>query len=166
MRVLNFEKLDSLVIRYSCGSKQNLCSSELETSKKCYWSEECPGINLILQTIRQKIFDDCFNCYRKILNMSSRKRANIKTMLIEALVLTQPESGKEFIIYNDASLCGLGCVLIEQCHIFINYKNLKCMMTYKKLNLRQRRWLELLKDYDLIIGYHLGKANVVANALS
>lgn len=39
-------------------------------------------------------------------------------------------------------------------------------MTQKELNLRQRRWLELLKDYDLIIDYHLGKANVVEDALS
>ncbi|KAA3487305.1 integrase [Gossypium australe] len=36
----------------------------------------------------------------------------------------------------------------------------------KDLNLRQRRWLELLKDYELVIDYHPGKANVVADALS
>jgi hypothetical protein len=36
----------------------------------------------------------------------------------------------------------------------------------KKLNMRKRRWLELIKDYDLTIQYHHGKANVVANALS
>ena len=40
------------------------------------------------------------------------------------------------------------------------------MLTQKDLNLRQRRWLELLKDYDCIIDYHPGKANVVADALS
>ncbi|XP_052487992.1 uncharacterized protein LOC128041730 [Gossypium raimondii] len=39
-------------------------------------------------------------------------------------------------------------------------------MTQKDLNLRQRKWLELLKDYELVIDYHPGKANVVANALS
>ena len=39
------------------------------------------------------------------------------------------------------------------------------MFTQKKLNHRQRRWLELLKDYDMSIIYHPGKANVVANAL-
>ncbi|KAA3483150.1 Gag protease polyprotein [Gossypium australe] len=38
-------------------------------------------------------------------------------------------------------------------------------MTRKELNLRQRRWLELLKDYDMIIDYYLGKANIVVNAL-
>ena len=40
------------------------------------------------------------------------------------------------------------------------------MLTQKDLNLRQRRWLELFKDYDCVIYYHLGKANVVADALS
>ena len=40
------------------------------------------------------------------------------------------------------------------------------MLTQKDLNLRQRRWLELFKDYDCIIDYHPGKANVVADALS
>ena len=39
-------------------------------------------------------------------------------------------------------------------------------MTQKDLNLRQKRWLELLKDYELVIDYHPGKANVVADALS
>ena len=39
-------------------------------------------------------------------------------------------------------------------------------MSQKDLNLRQRRWLELLKDYELVIDYHPGKTNVVADALS
>jgi hypothetical protein len=43
---------------------------------------------------------------------------------------------------------------------------LKYIFTQRDLNLRQRRWLELIKDYDLDIQYHPGKANVVADALS
>jgi hypothetical protein len=39
-------------------------------------------------------------------------------------------------------------------------------MTQKELNMQQRRWVELIKDYDFVIEYHLGKANVVSNALS
>ena len=54
----------------------------------------------------------------------------------------------------------------EKCRIFINHKSLKYLLTQKELNLRQRRWLELFKEYDCIIDYHLGKANVVADALS
>ncbi|KAA3473031.1 DNA/RNA polymerases superfamily protein [Gossypium australe] len=127
----------------------------------------------------------------------------------KAPVLVQPESGKEFIVYSDASLNGLGCVLMQEgkviayvsrqlkpheknyptydlklaaivfalkisrhylvgeiCHVYTDHKSLKYLMTQKELNLRQRRWLELLEDYELVIDYHPGKANVVADALS
>ncbi|RLM79741.1 gag-pol [Panicum miliaceum] len=50
--------------------------------------------------------------------------------------------------------------------IFMDHKSLKYIFTQQDLNLRQRRWLELIKDYDLDIQYHPGKANVVADALS
>ena len=43
---------------------------------------------------------------------------------------------------------------------------MKYIFTQKELNLRQRRWLELIKDYDMKLHYHPGKANVVADALS
>ena len=52
------------------------------------------------------------------------------------------------------------------CQIFTDHKSLKYLLTQKELNLRQRRWIELLKDYDCTIDYHPGKANVVADALS
>ena len=133
----------------------------------------------------------------------------LKKILVEASVLTQPTSGKEYALYNDALKIGLGCVLMqdgkvlayasrklkpheqnypthdlelaavvfalkiwryylygENCRIFTVYKSLKYLLTQKELNLRQRRWLELFKDYDCIVDYHPGKANVVANALS
>ena len=54
----------------------------------------------------------------------------------------------------------------NKCKIFTNHRSLKNIFTQKELNLRQRRWLELIKDYDLDIQYHLGKANLVADALS
>jgi hypothetical protein len=54
----------------------------------------------------------------------------------------------------------------NKCKIFTDHKSLKYIFTQKELNLRQRRWIELIKDYDLEIQYHLGKANVVADALS
>ena len=53
-----------------------------------------------------------------------------------------------------------------KCDVFTDYKSLKYVFSQKELNLRQRRWLELMKDYDLNIQYHPGKANVVADALS
>nr|GEX37211.1 reverse transcriptase [Tanacetum cinerariifolium] len=54
----------------------------------------------------------------------------------------------------------------ESCDIFTDHKSLKYIFTQRELNMRQRRWLELLKDYDTNIQYHPGKANVVADALS
>jgi hypothetical protein len=53
-----------------------------------------------------------------------------------------------------------------KCEIFTDHKSLKYFNTQKELNMRQRRWLELIKDYDCTISYHPGKANVVADALS
>nr|GEW21339.1 hypothetical protein [Tanacetum cinerariifolium] len=54
----------------------------------------------------------------------------------------------------------------ESCDVFTDHKSLKYIFTQRDLNMRQRRWLELLKDYDTNIQYHPGKANVVADALS
>ncbi|KAK8583482.1 hypothetical protein V6N13_108843 [Hibiscus sabdariffa] len=133
----------------------------------------------------------------------------LKEALTQAPVLVQPESGKDFAVYRDASHSGLGCVLMqegrviayasrqlrphelnypthdlelaavvfalkiwrhylygEKCYIYTDHKSLKYLLTQKELNLRQRRWLELLKDYDCQIEYHPGKANVVVDALS
>ncbi|GJZ12937.1 putative reverse transcriptase domain-containing protein [Tanacetum coccineum] len=52
-----------------------------------------------------------------------------------------------------------------KCTVFIDHKSVQHFLDQKELNMRQRRWLELLADYDCEIHYHLGKANVVADAL-
>ena len=112
------------------------------------------------------------------------------------------------MIFSDASLNGLGCVLMQEgkvvayasrqlkpheknypthdlelvaivftlkiwrhylygeCFIYTDHKILKYLPSQRELNLRQRRWMELIKDYDCVIDYHPGKANVVADALS
>jgi hypothetical protein len=57
-------------------------------------------------------------------------------------------------------------LLGNHCEIYTDHKSLKYIFTQNDLNLRQRHWLELIKDYDLGINYHPGKANVVADALS
>jgi hypothetical protein len=54
----------------------------------------------------------------------------------------------------------------NRCNIFTDHKSLKYIFTQSQLNMRQRRWLELIKDYDLEVHYHPRKANVVADALS
>jgi hypothetical protein len=54
----------------------------------------------------------------------------------------------------------------HRCEIYRDHKSLKYIFTQIDLNMRQRRWLELIKDYDLGINYHPSKANVVADTLS
>ncbi|KAL4026110.1 hypothetical protein IC575_014534 [Cucumis melo] len=133
----------------------------------------------------------------------------LKKRLVTAPILALPVTGKDYVIYCDASRLGLGCVLMqdgnviayasrqlkehecnypthdlelaavvlalkiwrhylfgEKFHIFTDHKSLKYIFDQKELNLRQKRWLELIKDYDCTIEYHPGKANVVADALS
>ncbi|KAI3734185.1 hypothetical protein L6452_13649 [Arctium lappa] len=53
-----------------------------------------------------------------------------------------------------------------KCQIYTDHKSLQYLFNQKELNMRQRRWMELLSDYDCEILYHPGKANVVADALS
>nr|GEW74029.1 reverse transcriptase domain-containing protein [Tanacetum cinerariifolium] len=126
-----------------------------------------------------------------------------------APILALPEGSKDFIIYCDASIKGLGTVLMQsekvisyasrqlkiheenytthdlelgavvfalkiwrhylyetKCTVFTDHKSLQHILDQKELNMRQRRWLKLLSDYDCEIRYHPGKANVVADALS
>ena len=54
----------------------------------------------------------------------------------------------------------------NRCDVYTDHKSLKYIFTQKELNLRQRRWLDLIKDYDMKLHYHPGKANVAADALS
>ncbi|CAL2255737.1 unnamed protein product [Prunus armeniaca] len=123
----------------------------------------------------------------------------LKKRLTTAPVLALPDNSGDFVIYSDAFLQGLGCVLMqhdrviayasrqlkkheqnypvhdlelaavvfalkiwrhylygETCQIFTDHKSLKYFFTQKELNMRQRRWLELIKDYDCTIEYHPG----------
>ncbi|GJT11459.1 putative reverse transcriptase domain-containing protein [Tanacetum coccineum] len=133
----------------------------------------------------------------------------LKQKLCEAPILALPEGNDNFVVYCDASLQGLGVVLMQRekviayasrqlkpheenytthdlelgavifalkiwrhylygtkCTVFTDHKSLQHILRQKELNMRQRRWLELLADYDCEICYHPGKANVVADALS
>nr|GEX14761.1 DNA/RNA polymerases superfamily protein [Tanacetum cinerariifolium] len=97
----------------------------------------------------------------------------IKKRLVSAPILTLPSGSGGFQIYSDASKKVVFAFKIwrhylygETCDIFTGHKSLKYIFTQKELNIRQRRWLELLKDYDTNIQYRPRKANMVANVLS
>ena len=57
------------------------------------------------------------------------------------------------------------CLYRKTCEIFTDHKSLKYLFTQKELNLRQTRWLALVKDFGHSINYHPGEANMVTDAL-
>ncbi|XP_038685723.1 uncharacterized protein LOC119985505 [Tripterygium wilfordii] len=88
--------------------------------------------------------------------------------LTNSLVLILSNEQEDYDMYSDASKRGLDLETLPLwCLIssFIDHKSLKYLLDQRELNLRQRRWLEMLKDYDTIES-HPRKANVVADALS
>nr|GEU91574.1 putative reverse transcriptase domain, ribonuclease H-like domain, aspartic peptidase domain protein [Tanacetum cinerariifolium] len=91
----------------------------------------------------------------------------IPKMLCSAPILALPKGTEDFVAYCDASIKGLGAVLMhnDKCTVFTDHKSLQHILNQKDLNMRQSR-LELLSDYDCEIRYHPGKANVVADALN
>ncbi|GKB54186.1 putative reverse transcriptase domain-containing protein [Tanacetum coccineum] len=110
----------------------------------------------------------------------------LKQNLCEAPIIALPKGNDDFVVYCDASHQGLGAVLMQREKVIAyasrqlnpneeNYTTndlelgavvLQHILDQKELNMRQRRWLELLADYDCEIRYHPGKANVIADALS
>nr|XP_009790588.1 PREDICTED: uncharacterized protein LOC104238028 [Nicotiana sylvestris] len=88
----------------------------------------------------------------------------LKKILTSASVLTLPEGTEGFVVYCDAS----GCHYLYGVHvdIFTDHKSLQYIFKQRELNLHQRRWLKLLKDYDVDILYHPRKANFVVDALN
>ncbi|GKC47384.1 putative reverse transcriptase domain-containing protein [Tanacetum coccineum] len=107
----------------------------------------------------------------------------MKQKLCEAPILALPKGNDDFVVYCDASRQSLRAVLMQREKVIAyasrqlkpNEENYTThdlelgavhILDQKELNKRQRRWLELLADYDCDIRYHPGKENVMADALS
>ncbi|GKD22850.1 putative reverse transcriptase domain-containing protein [Tanacetum coccineum] len=118
---------------------------------------------------------------RQFLGLAEKAEAAfqlLKQKLCSAPILALPKENENFVVYNDASHKGLGVVLMQREKViayasrqlkfvvFTDHKSLQHILDQKDLNMRQRRWLELLSDYDCKIRYYPGKANVVTDALS
>nr|GEW39659.1 putative reverse transcriptase domain-containing protein [Tanacetum cinerariifolium] len=101
----------------------------------------------------------------------------LKQMLYGAPILVLLEGSEDFVVYCDASLKGFGALLMQRQKVIAygsrqlrtheeNYTTHDLELGVVELNMRQRRWIELLSDYDCEIRYNTDKANVVADALS
>ncbi|WMV32782.1 hypothetical protein MTR67_026167 [Solanum verrucosum] len=123
--------------------------------------------------------------YRRFVEACEKSFQELKHTFTSTLTLTLLEGTNGFMVYCDASRVELGCVLMQnvkviayasrQLKIHERYypthdlelaASLQYVFSQKDLNLFQRKWLEILKDYEMSILYHPGKANVVADALS
>nr|GEV54719.1 putative reverse transcriptase domain-containing protein [Tanacetum cinerariifolium] len=99
----------------------------------------------------------------------------LKQKLCEAPILALPEGNDDFVVNCDASIQGTVVFALKiwrhylyetKCIVFTDHKSLQHVFNQKELDMRQRRWLEILTYYDCEIRYHPGKENVVADALS
>ncbi|WMV14101.1 hypothetical protein MTR67_007486 [Solanum verrucosum] len=113
-----------------------------------------PLTKLTQKKVKLQWSDDCEKSF-----------SELKTRLTTTPILTLREGSDGYVINCDASKVGLGCVLMQR-DVFTNHKSLQYVFTQKELNLRQRRWLEFLKNYDMNVLYHPDKTNIVANAHS
>ncbi|GJT74693.1 putative reverse transcriptase domain-containing protein, partial [Tanacetum coccineum] len=121
----------------------------------------------------------------QVLEESDKQEAAFQTLknkLCSAPILALPQGVENFILKihdknyttHDLELSAVVFALNiwrhylygTKCMMFTDHKSLQHILDQKELNMRQRRWLELLSDYDCEIRYHPGKANVVADALS
>jgi hypothetical protein len=79
--------------------------------------------------------------------------------------LNYPTHDLELAVVVHALKIWMHYIMGTKFQVYTDHKSLKYIFTQKDLNLRKRHWLELIKDYDLEIHYHPGKANLVADAL-
>ncbi|GJW75516.1 putative reverse transcriptase domain-containing protein [Tanacetum coccineum] len=132
----------------------------LELLKKEESRAKFPNVILILQYKFLEGFGRCVNAKRKGDCLSSRPTEDHETNHTNSRFGTWSSS------FASSSDIWRHYLYGTKCTVFTDHKSLQHILNQKELNMRQRRWLELLSDYDCEIRYHPGKANVVADALS
>jgi hypothetical protein len=155
-------------------------TSLLEMGKEFKWTDECQGsfdqlgsklmaTPVLIMPNLQKNFDVYCDASRQglgcVLMLEGHVIAYVSRQLWKQ-ELNYPTHDLELAAVEHALKIWRHYIMGTKCRIYTDHKSLKYIFTQKDLNLRQRRWLELIKDYDLEIHYHLGKANLVADALS
>nr|GEU80594.1 putative reverse transcriptase domain-containing protein [Tanacetum cinerariifolium] len=141
----------------------------IEEAYKITWVE---FMKLLIKSIEGNVTASKPQTLEEAINIVQRL---MDQKLCEAPILALPEGNNDFIVYCDAYHQGAVVFALKiwrhylygvKCTMFTDHKSLQHILDQKELNMRQRRWLELLADYDCEIHYHPGKANVVADALS
>nr|GEW65656.1 putative reverse transcriptase domain-containing protein [Tanacetum cinerariifolium] len=177
----NYIEKDCQVFLGQVTKKEDEVKSQEKRMKKV---EHEGHVNQILELLKkEELYAFKFWLFKKSMKFDwgdKEKTAfqTLKRNLYSALILALPEGSKNFVVYCDASHKGLGTVLMQKERVIayasrqlkIHEKNYTThdleLGAVKELNMRQRRWLELLSDYDCEIHYHPRKANAVADALS
>nr|GEW16741.1 putative reverse transcriptase domain-containing protein [Tanacetum cinerariifolium] len=138
-------------------------------SKSEFWLKEVQFLGHVvnregLAGYYQRFIENFSNIAKPLTQLTQKNKAYVwgdkqeeafsilREKLCNAPVLALPDGLDDFVVYCDASNQGFGCVLMQR--------------GKKELNMRQRRWIELLSDYKCEIKYHPGKENVVADTLS
>jgi hypothetical protein len=155
-------------------------TSLLEKGKEFKWTKECQesfdqlrsklmvALVLIMPDL-QKNFDIYCDASRQGLGCVLMQEGHVIAYASRQLrkhELNYPTHDLELAVVVHALKFWRHYIMGTKCRIYTDHKSLKYIFTQKDLNIRQRRWLELIKDYDLEIHYHPRKANLVADALS
>jgi hypothetical protein len=155
-------------------------TSLLEKGKEFKWTEECQesfdqlrskliAAPVLIMPDLQKNFDIYCDASRQGLGCVFMQEGHVIAYAYHQLrkhELNYPTHDLELATVVHAPKIWRHYIIGTKCRIYTDHKSLKYIFTQRDLNLRQRLWLELIKDYDLGIHYHPSKANLVADALS
>jgi hypothetical protein len=156
--------LTALTRKNACFLWTDECEQSFQELKR--WMVTAPVLMLPSESCGFVIYSDASRKELSCVLMQNDKVVAYASQQLKSYELNYPTHDLELAAVVFALKFWRHYLYEEKCEIFTDHKSLKYLFTQKELNLRQKRWLELIKDYDCIINYHLGKANVIADALS